>query len=104
MLIIIGDPTVLSLDPTWGAFLHYIRNHGGWRGKDPEADLDGAIWDEDYTTKVRERADLEAMEMIERVKSLIVDKHVADEWEIPNVDDPELDGEAYMDRTAPDAE
>jgi len=32
LLIVIGDPNVLSLDPLWRGFLNYIFNSGGWRG------------------------------------------------------------------------
>jgi helicase MOV-10 len=43
LLIIIGDPKVLSLDQVWNEFLHYVRKMGGWRGVDfelPELDDD----------------------------------------------------------------
>lgn len=32
LLIIVGDPNVLSLDPLWSSFLDYIRKNGGWKG------------------------------------------------------------------------
>ena len=32
LLIIVGDPIVLSLDPIWRSFLNYIHSSGGWRG------------------------------------------------------------------------
>ena len=32
LLIIIGDPNVLALDPLWSSFLHYIHVNGGWTG------------------------------------------------------------------------
>ncbi|KAI5888792.1 P-loop containing nucleoside triphosphate hydrolase protein [Schizophyllum commune H4-8] len=32
LLIIIGDPNVLALDPLWSSFLHYIHDNGGWTG------------------------------------------------------------------------
>ncbi|TRM60361.1 P-loop containing nucleoside triphosphate hydrolase protein [Schizophyllum amplum] len=38
LLIIIGDPNVLSLDPLWRSFLHYIHVNGGWTG--------GLSWDQ----------------------------------------------------------
>src|ERR1700733_4838298 len=42
LLIIIGDPKVLSLDQVWNEFLHYVREMGGWRGVDFELpELDG---------------------------------------------------------------
>lgn len=33
LLIVIGDPNVLSLDPVWRSFLNYIYNNGGWTGR-----------------------------------------------------------------------
>ena len=33
LLIIVGDPVILSLDQMWRAFLDYIHASGGWRGK-----------------------------------------------------------------------
>jgi helicase MOV-10 len=43
LLIVVGDPSVLSLDPLWRSFLNYIFNNGGWRGPsitwDPKADV-----------------------------------------------------------------
>jgi helicase MOV-10 len=32
LLIVIGNPLVLSLDSLWRSFLNYVYNHGGWNG------------------------------------------------------------------------
>lgn len=43
LLVVIGDPALLSLDPVWNEFLHYVRGGGGWRGVEyelPELDED----------------------------------------------------------------
>ncbi|KAG6843566.1 hypothetical protein H0H93_000619, partial [Arthromyces matolae] len=41
LLIIIGDPTVLALDPLWRSFLNYVHTKKGWTGSpitwDPKA-------------------------------------------------------------------
>lgn len=46
LLIIIGDPNVLGLDPMWRAFLNYIYQNNGWKGPDipwdPSEAVDGA--------------------------------------------------------------
>jgi len=47
LLIVIGDPNVLSLDNLWRSFLDYIFNTGGWKGRpkpnwDTTADVDSA--------------------------------------------------------------
>lgn len=33
LLIVVGDPQVLSLDPLWRDFISYVHNSGGYRGK-----------------------------------------------------------------------
>lgn len=38
LVIIVGDPSVLSLDPLWRALLNYIHMNGGWRGDPPTWD------------------------------------------------------------------
>lgn len=38
LLIIIGNPSVLSLDPMWRSFLNCIYNSGGWKGPAPAWD------------------------------------------------------------------
>ena len=44
LLIIVGDPLVLGLDPLWSAYCNIVHMEGGWRGQpipwDPE-NLDG---------------------------------------------------------------
>ncbi|KAJ7199239.1 P-loop containing nucleoside triphosphate hydrolase protein, partial [Mycena pura] len=32
LLIVVGDPDVLGLDPLWRAFLNYVHTAGGWTG------------------------------------------------------------------------
>jgi len=34
LLIVVGDPEVLGLDPLWRSFLNYIHQNKGWRGPD----------------------------------------------------------------------
>lgn len=101
MLVIIGDPTVLLLDPTWGALLKYIRENGGWRGKD--IDLPSHTTAEEYIAELQRNFGLETQEVIQRLKSLVIEKHVG-EWEIPRPDDldsdEDIDGEGYMDGPA----
>ena len=38
LLIVVGDPAVLSLDPLWRSFLNYIYLNGGWTGPPPKWD------------------------------------------------------------------
>lgn len=50
LLIVIGDPVILSLDPLWRRFLNYVHLNGGWRGKaidwDPHEDVANADYAE----------------------------------------------------------
>jgi helicase MOV-10 len=71
LLIVIGDPTVLGLDPLWRSFLNYIHGNGGWTGKkmswDPEADVRG---EGGYDKEIRDEADKEMSELIERMRGV----------------------------------
>lgn len=63
LLVVIGDPRVLSIDPLWRTFLNYVHNHGGWVGEpiawDPQELVSEAG---EYDRLVREEAqgDMEA--------------------------------------------
>ncbi|KAK0229484.1 RNA helicase [Armillaria nabsnona] len=71
LLVIIGDPTVLSLDPLWRSFLNYIHKHGGWRGLpiswDPDADVDETGG---YDRAIREAAQEEMNEFTRQMESM----------------------------------
>lgn len=43
LLIVVGDPTVLSIDPLWRSFLNFIWNNGGWKGDAPTWDTDAQV-------------------------------------------------------------
>ena len=43
LLIIIGDPSVLALDPLWRSFLNYIHQNGGWQGDEPHWDTSAPV-------------------------------------------------------------
>ncbi|KZT68330.1 RNA helicase [Daedalea quercina L-15889] len=43
LLIVVGDPTVLSLDPLWRSFLNYVHGKGGWKGPPPSWDTSTAV-------------------------------------------------------------
>ncbi|KIK54982.1 hypothetical protein GYMLUDRAFT_249004 [Collybiopsis luxurians FD-317 M1] len=77
LLIVVGNPNVLSLDPLWRSFLSYVHRGGGWRGKaiswDPTRPDDDN--NDGYGTEIRQRASAEAEETLARLKSMIVRKN-----------------------------
>ncbi|RXW19457.1 hypothetical protein EST38_g6387 [Candolleomyces aberdarensis] len=87
LLIVIGNPVVLSLDPLWRQFMNYIHSKGGWRGKqidwDPYESLapgpDGTM--PDLAGRRRTQAEEEMEENIARIKSLILQTHEDDDFD-----------------------
>jgi helicase MOV-10 len=73
LLIIVGNPLVLGLDPLWRALLNYIRTEGGWRGREIEWDPTESVQSGGYDQQIRQRAEGEAYDMISRLKSFIVE-------------------------------
>ncbi|KAJ7249435.1 RNA helicase [Mycena rebaudengoi] len=73
LLIVIGNPDILALDPMWRGFLNYIHTRGGWRGKqiawNPEDPV--APGPDGYDGEMRRRAEGEAEETITRIRALI---------------------------------
>lgn len=98
LLIIVGNPVVLGLDPLWRELLNYIHAGGGWRGKEPDWDpaepiLPGARYDR----QIRDGAEREALERISRLRSLIVHNTEDLNLEDDDVGNSDTDGEGYMD-------
>ncbi|KAI0824891.1 P-loop containing nucleoside triphosphate hydrolase protein [Trametes gibbosa] len=57
LLVIIGDASVLSIDPLWRAFMNYIHAHGGWRGDAPTWDTTLPVqMDGNYAAEIRDAA------------------------------------------------
>ncbi|KAJ7034542.1 P-loop containing nucleoside triphosphate hydrolase protein [Mycena alexandri] len=92
LLIVIGNPDILALDPLWRAFLNYIHTRGGWRGKDITWNPDDPVVSgpSGYDAEMKSRAEGEAEEMITRLKSLIVQKNEGSEFDF-DISDNELD-------------
>jgi helicase MOV-10 len=92
LLIVIGNPDILSLDPLWRAFLNYIHSRGGWRGQRISWNPDDPIIRSPsaYDLEIKKRAEGEAEEMIARLKSLIVQKNEESELDF-NLSDSDLD-------------
>jgi helicase MOV-10 len=96
LLIVIGDPSVLSLDPLWRSFLNYIYINGGWTGPsitwDPHTPVEEAGG---YDRRVRETAQGDMNEFTRRMEELTlagVDSTAEDDEDV-NVDRPWRDVE-----------
>ena len=91
LLIVIGDPMVLSLDPLWKTFINYIYVNGGCTGKridwDPYETVDRSVA---FDSLRRERALTEREELLARIYAHsedIIDRNEDEDFE-GNVDRP----------------
>jgi len=93
LLIVVGNPEVLSLDPLWRAFLNYIYLNGGWVGPDipwdPEVPVDEKGG---YDAGIRKAAELDMNEFTRRMEEAV------------GGDGAEMDVDANVDRPWRDVE
>jgi len=73
LMIIVGNPAVLSLDPMWRTLLNYIHGGGGWRGQRIQWDPLEMVLPSGYDQRQRERAQGEAQDMLARLRAHIID-------------------------------
>lgn len=96
LLIIVGNPHVLGLDPLWRSFLNYIHLNGGWVGPDipwdPKETVDDAGGDE-YGARVRREAEVDMNELARRM-----------EGEVGTGEEGEGEGDVNVDRPWRDVE
>ncbi|KAJ3507038.1 hypothetical protein NLJ89_g6529 [Agrocybe chaxingu] len=96
LLIVIGNPIVLSLDPLWRSFLNYVALGGGWKGRKIDWDPNEPVWsDKNYSADLQSKAEGEIQETVERIRSLILMKHEEDGFDLDLDDD---DDAAAMER------
>ncbi|KDQ06709.1 hypothetical protein BOTBODRAFT_121128 [Botryobasidium botryosum FD-172 SS1] len=68
LLIVIGDPSVLSLDSMWREFMRYVSDNGGWRGVTMDGPQEEVYeTNEAYVQSRRARAESQIQELVERV-------------------------------------
>jgi helicase MOV-10 len=71
LLIIIGDPNVLSLDPLWRSFLNYVYLNGGWKGPDITWDPNEPVNEAGgYDRSVRKAASVDMEKFTNRMERL----------------------------------
>ena len=72
LLVVIGDPDVLSIDPMWRRFLNYVYQNQGWIGENPSWNTeDSVLGDANYAAEYRDAA---AMGMEQLMKRLLMDR------------------------------
>ncbi|OCH91263.1 P-loop containing nucleoside triphosphate hydrolase protein [Obba rivulosa] len=82
LLIVIGDPSVLSIDPLWRAFMNYVFNKGGWGGDAPGWDTHAPVDESgDYVQEILQAAVQDMDEFARRVEQLVLEGAEAEEGE-----------------------
>ncbi|KIP01837.1 hypothetical protein PHLGIDRAFT_112706 [Phlebiopsis gigantea 11061_1 CR5-6] len=70
LLIVVGNPQTLALDPMWRGWLNFVREKGGCCGRELDWDAAEAITAAGgYDVERRVRAEADAQEMIERIRA-----------------------------------
>jgi len=99
MLIVIGNPLLLSLDPLWRGFMNYIYLRGGWKGKkidwDPNDPIDDQLGSYDAQRRLKVQRDNE--EMITRLQAMIARRYTDEDLDVDTLDvgdDGDEDGTA----------
>ena len=73
LLIVVGNPIVLSLDPLWRSFLNYVHGKGGWRGIgitwNPQEEVN--IMDSGYDAKYRVQAEAQLEDTLTRLRAIV---------------------------------
>jgi helicase MOV-10 len=65
LLIVVGDPAVLGLDPLWRSWLNFVFTRGGWTGSS------GPSWDSDAEVREAGGYDREVQELgLEEMRAL----------------------------------
>lgn len=72
LLIVVGDPRVLSLDPLWRSFLNYIYNRRGWTGRPkPDWDTESDVAGVDLVQARRAQVTKEEEELMQRITETV---------------------------------
>ena len=71
LLVVVGNPEVLGLDPLWRFFLNYIHSNNGWVGQEMSWDpTDGVDYGKRYDVNARAKASFDMNEFVERMEKL----------------------------------
>jgi len=81
LLIVIGNPVVLSLDPLWRSFLNFVHMRGGWKGKEIDWNPEETVFLEATDRYGKERQAREERNLkaaIVTLKALMLETHEGD--------------------------
>jgi helicase MOV-10 len=74
LLIVIGDPNVLSLDPLWRSFLNYVHLNGGWAGPGPTWDTTETVDESgEYDQHIRAAAMTDMNLLARRIEAVVAE-------------------------------
>ena len=73
LLIVVGDPSTLSLDPMWRKFLTLIYRNGGWTGDEITWDPENEIEDDQLEEATRIGILDSMQQLAERVEAMTLD-------------------------------
>jgi len=73
LLIVVGDPATLSLDPLWKKFLALIHRNGGWAGDEVPWGVENDIEDDQFEEATRIGILDNMQQLAERVEALTLD-------------------------------
>ncbi|TFY71300.1 hypothetical protein EVG20_g1693 [Dentipellis fragilis] len=96
LLIVVGDPTVLSLDPLWRGFLNYVHQNNGWKGVPISWDPNEPVREEGgYDAELRAQGVSDINAFAERMQNLTLQGVAAGEIgdEDANEDQPWVEPE-----------
>ncbi|EKM56518.1 uncharacterized protein PHACADRAFT_160043 [Phanerochaete carnosa HHB-10118-sp] len=96
LLVVVGNPRTLSMDPMWREWLNFVHQKGGWRGKEPDWDTAEPVLDGGYGERIRTEAEARAEEMIQRIRAQYL--HSYEQPEEGSDDDSEQDPQEYWGR------
>jgi helicase MOV-10 len=74
LLIVIGNPAVLSLDPSWCSFMNFVFRGGGWKGKKPDWDTAAPVKEMAFSKDVDDTAVNEIDSLASHLARVVSDK------------------------------
>lgn len=95
LLIVIGDPNVLSLDPLWRSFLNYVHLNGGWAGPGPTWDTTETVDENgEYDQHIQAAAMTDMNLLTRRIEQVVAENMQTD----TDSEDDDNDDDANIDR------